>query len=180
MFGCCDCACGVQTTRLFFYRFFLFFACAIRLDFFFKGSGSHAHFCPTALFEHASDGPSRQPTDTEDHTMCTPCSDAHFVRATTACVSSPRDWAVSKGSHTQLDTVVSSTPPRLGAPFPWLRTCRNLDPRIGGDVFFGVTCPSSLRVATRVFPPRRAPVTAASQHLGLIQAQRNKHSSPSP
>ena len=38
--------------------------------------------------------------------------------ATIACVSSPRDWAVSKSSHMQQDMGISFSPPRPGAPFP--------------------------------------------------------------
>ena len=48
--------------------------------------------------------------------QCSPCSRAHFGRVATACVSSPRDWAVSIGSHMQHDTDVSKVPPNLGAP----------------------------------------------------------------
>ena len=33
--------------------------------------------------------------------QCGPCSDAIVGRATTACVSSPRDWAVSTSKHMQ-------------------------------------------------------------------------------
>ena len=43
-----------------------------------------------------------------------PCSHDHIGRATTACESSPRDWAVSTGSHMQQDMA----PPRPGAPSP--------------------------------------------------------------
>ena len=35
-----------------------------------------------------------------------------------ACVSSPRDWAVSFGSHRQQDVDISKAPPHLGAPLP--------------------------------------------------------------
>ena len=37
----------------------------------------------------------------------------------TACGSSPRDWAVSIGSHMQLVMVISQGLPRLGEPFPF-------------------------------------------------------------
>ena len=37
------------------------------------------------------------------HFVWNPCSDALLGRFTTACVSSPRDWAVSVGSHMQQD-----------------------------------------------------------------------------
>ena len=62
------------------------------------------------------DGPGSKPTDIGDHSVCTPCSRAHFGRVTTACVSSPRDWAVSIGSHMQQDMDISKAPPHLGAP----------------------------------------------------------------
>ena len=55
-----------------------------------KGSGSHFDFCPrpcsstcrwARLATHRRSGP---------HFVCIPCSHAHFGRATTACVSSPK------------------------------------------------------------------------------------------
>ena len=39
------------------------------------------------------DGQASQPIDTVDRTQRGPCSDAHFGRVPTACLSSPRDWS---------------------------------------------------------------------------------------
>ena len=63
------------------------------------------------------------PTDAKHYTLCvvralTP----PFGRAASACVSSPRDWIVSVGSHMQQDMDMSEAPPRPGAPLPRLRT----------------------------------------------------------
>ena len=44
-----------------------------------------------------------------------PCSHAPFSRVATTQVSSPRDRAVSTGSHMQRNMVMSLAPPRLGA-----------------------------------------------------------------
>ena len=54
------------------------------------------------------DGPGHPPTDAGDHTLCE-------IRAlmpsigliAPACVSSPRDWAVSEGSHMEQNTVIT-------------------------------------------------------------------------
>ena len=43
----------------------------------------------------------------EPHFVCIPCSRAHFCRGPTACGSSPKTWAVSKGSHMQQDMDMS-------------------------------------------------------------------------
>ena len=51
-------------------------------------------------------------------TPCGPCSRAHFGRLATACVSSPRDWTVSIGSHMQQNIDMFKAPPHLGAPIP--------------------------------------------------------------
>ena len=56
-------------------------------------------------------------------------SRAHFDRATTACVSSPRDWAVSVGSHMQQDMGISQAPPHPRAPFPWFDAVHFRKPR---------------------------------------------------
>ena len=70
---------------------------------------------PTSLFEHLS-------TDQEnhrrkkDHTQRSPCSLGPFASVATACVSSPRDWAVSISLHMQQDMVISLAPLHLGAP----------------------------------------------------------------
>ena len=82
------------------------------------------------------DGPSFPPTDAEDHTSVrSPCSRAHFGRAITACVSSPRHWAVSIGPHKQQDMDISKASSRLGAPFLLQNTVnvRNLDLQIGDN-----------------------------------------------
>ena len=82
-----------------------------------KGSGiSHSHV-PPSLFEHPSMGQARNPPTHGTTPVRSLCSHAHVGRVTTACVSSPRDWTVSIGSHMQPDTVISQAPPRLGVPF---------------------------------------------------------------
>ena len=50
-------------------------------------------------------------------------------RASTACVSSPKDWAVSTSSHMQQDADMCKAPPHLSALFPQLEKVhsRNLD-----------------------------------------------------
>ena len=64
-----------------------------------------------------------------DEVFClqsSPCSYALFGRVSTACVSSPGDWAaswaVSIASHTQQYVVISHAPPRPRAPFSALGT----------------------------------------------------------
>ena len=65
-----------------------------------KGSGSYLRsLLPTSSFEHLSMGPHNH-RHKKDHTQ-------PFGRVATACVSSPRDWAVSMGSHMQQNTVIS-------------------------------------------------------------------------
>ena len=75
-------------------------------------------------------------------------------RATTACVSWPRDWAVSIGSHRQLDIVISQTPPRLGAPI--FRLFNTVDTK---NLKWARICPqswlSSVPVATILRPAGR-------------------------
>ena len=97
---------------------FCLFAFAFSGVLFYKGSGSHAHFRPhpcsstyrwARLATHRHEGP---------HQECSPCSHAHSGRFTTACVSSPRDWAVSIGSHMQQDMDISTAPPHLGTLLP--------------------------------------------------------------
>ena len=71
------------------------------------------------------------------HFTCIPCSRAHFTLVPAACVPSPRDWAVSRGSHKQnndmanyrigsctkepsgrpLETAGHSAPASLSVPF---------------------------------------------------------------
>ena len=61
-------------------------------------------------------GQARNPSTQRDHTLCViRALVPTFGRATTACVSSPRDWAVSMGSHMQQDMGISQAPPHLGA-----------------------------------------------------------------
>ena len=45
----------------------------------------------------------------------------------TACVSSPRDWAVSVGSHMQQDVEMSLAPPHPGAPFHALEAVTSIE-----------------------------------------------------
>ena len=80
-----------------------------------NGSGSCFHFCPrpclntcrwARLATHRHIGP---------HSVCIPCSHAHLGRATTACVSSPRDWAISTSSHMKQNIDTSTAPPHVGA-----------------------------------------------------------------
>ena len=80
--------------------------------FYIKGLGSHVHVCPRPC-SSTRRWAGVQPTDTTGpRSACIPCSHAHLGRAPTACVSSPRDWAVSIGSHMQQDTDMSEAPPR--------------------------------------------------------------------
>ena len=67
-------------------------------------------WCPGFTFTSAHvlvpvlvDGLRFPPTDKRDHLVCSLCSRAHFGRVPTACVSSPRDGAVSTGAHMQQD-----------------------------------------------------------------------------
>ena len=67
--------------------FLSFFVCTLH-----QGSGSYVHISPRPCFEHLSMGQAcNAPTPRDaQHFVCSPCSRAHFGRATTACVSSPR------------------------------------------------------------------------------------------
>ena len=79
-----------------------------------KGRGLTFTFA-RVLVEHKSMGQAcNPPTKNGPHEVCSPCSRAHFGRVPTACVSSPRDRAVSTGSHMQ-DMDISKAPPHLGA-----------------------------------------------------------------
>ena len=62
----------------------------------------------------------RLPTRRHNGTTLCVCSRAYLGRVTTACVSSPRDWPVSIGSHMQQDMGTSKAPRHLGAPIPLL------------------------------------------------------------
>ena len=83
-----------------------------------QGVGELTFAFARVLVRARIDRPSQQPNDTEDHaTLRGPCSHAPFIRVPTACVSSPRDRAVSNGSHMQQDTGNTPAPPRLSALF---------------------------------------------------------------
>ena len=75
---------------------------------------------PRPCFKHLSMGQACNPPTPRDtqHSVCSPCSRAHFGRLPTACVSSPRDWTVHIGSHMQQDTCISPAPPHPCAPCP--------------------------------------------------------------
>ena len=80
---------------------------------FHKGSGLTFIFA-RVLVRALVVGSSFPPTDMKDHTLVrSPCSRAHFRCVTTEGVTSPRDWAVSIGSH------ISNAPPHLGALLPF-------------------------------------------------------------
>ena len=109
------------------------------------------------------DGPSFPLTDMKDHTpVRSPCSRAHFGRVTTACVSSPRDWAVSTGSHMQQGMDISQAPPHLGAPIPLFefRSRQKTTTQKFGDKNFGDNFPQDMAVlrtlCSACLTPRRA------------------------
>ena len=83
-----------------------------------------------------------------------PCSHAHIGRVRTACVSSPRDVAVSTGSHMQQDMDISKAPTHLSAPLPlfdpvYLRKPRHQKlAKVSPETQF-----SFVSVTTRVFRP---------------------------
>ena len=80
--------------------FHLYLACT--------GSGSHVHVSTRPCSRTYRLSKVLQPTDAVDHiTLRSPCSHAHFRRATPARVSSTRDWAVFIGSHMQQDIGIS-------------------------------------------------------------------------
>ena len=85
---------------------------------FHKGSRSHVYFCPrlcSITYRWAEDTP---PTDAEDKTLCVARALMPLLGlVATACMSSPRDWAVSVGSHMQQDVEMSLAPPHPVAPF---------------------------------------------------------------
>ena len=65
------------------------------------------------------------------HALCT--------RATTSCVSSPKDWAVHIGSHMQRKRVISLSTPRSGIPCGFAASLLEPDLPIG-DNFLVRTC----------------------------------------
>ena len=69
-----------------------------------QGVGVSHSLLPASLFEHMLMGQARNPPTLGDHSMCIPCSYAHFGRATTACVSSPKrlgclHWLAHAAGH---------------------------------------------------------------------------------
>ena len=81
-----------------------------------QGVGVLRSLLSSSSFEHTSMSPSID-RHSGPHSVCNPCSRAHFGRATTARVLSPCDWAVSMGSRMQQDMGISQAPRHLGAPF---------------------------------------------------------------
>ena len=100
-----------------------------------------------ALVRAPIDGPDLPPTDTWDHTtLWSRCSHAHIGPVATACVSSPKDWAVHISSHMQQDVGISLATQRLGIPFCRVGSLQTLDPQIGENL------PES-NLSPRVFRP---------------------------
>ena len=95
------------------FSFSFSFACLLL-----TGSGSYVHVCPCSYFEAML--PAHRHVGT--HTVRSPCSHAHFDRVSTACVSWPRDWAASGGTHIQQDMDTASALPCLCAPLSLLET----------------------------------------------------------
>ena len=110
-----------------------------------KGSGVLRSLLPASLFREPIDGPSVLPTDSSDHTtLRAPFSHAHIGPIATACVSSPRDWAVSTSSHMQQGIIIffGASTARLRDPFVRTAHRRYLDQ-------------SSECASTRVWRPAR-------------------------
>ena len=90
-------------SALFSHSFCLFlFACSPA-----QGVGVLRSLLPTSLDEQLSMGQARNPRDIGDHSVCTPCTRAHFGRVTTACVSSPKrlgclHWLAHAAGHEHL------------------------------------------------------------------------------
>ena len=81
---------------------------------FHKVSGSSLSPLPASLFEHTSIGQAHNRTTQRTTQRCeVRALMLPFIRVPTACVSLPRDWAVSNGSHMQQDTGNTPAPPRL-------------------------------------------------------------------
>ena len=73
-----------------------------------KGSGPRIHALPTFLFEHLSTGQvSTHPHGSPTHTLAQSVLSYTCGLVATACVSSPRDLAVSRGSHMQHNVLTS-------------------------------------------------------------------------
>ena len=83
-----------------------------------KVSGSYVHFCPRPCSEHLSMGQARNPPTHRTTIRVYPVLSCRlWPLYHRMCVSSPRDWAVSTGSHIQQDIVISKAPAHLGAQF---------------------------------------------------------------
>ena len=74
-------------------------------------SGSDVHVCPRFLLEFLSMAKLATHRHKSPRSVRNPCSHAHFGRFSTACVSSPRDWAV-------FIMVKSVAPPQQSELFP--------------------------------------------------------------
>ena len=112
---------------------------------------AHIHVCPRPCVSTCRWVKALLPTDTSGpRSVRSPCSYAPSDRATTARVSSPRDWAVCIGSHVQQNMDISKPPSRLGAPFPVQRAETSM---FKLATIFLQTQPSSVRVAPRVQRP---------------------------
>ena len=86
--------------------------------------------------------------------MCGPCSRAHFGCVPTACVSSPRDWAVSIGSHMQQNMDISfgaSTPRRTASCVSQRSRLKTTTQKLA--IVSPETQLSFVSVTTRVFRP---------------------------
>ena len=75
----------------------------------------HIHTCPRPCSSTCRWARLATHRHTGTTQLRSPCSHAHFGRATAACVSSPRDRAVSVGSHMQQDKTMYLVYPRLRA-----------------------------------------------------------------
>ena len=109
----------------------------------------------------------------ELHFTCIPCSHSHCTVVPTACVSSPMDWAVSRGSHKQNDDMANyrmgscteepsglseetarhSAPASLPLPFriapfvaPFSRWCSNCVPTVSSLCAVSLLLPRMLMV----------------------------------
>ena len=157
-----------------FSLFFFFFFLPVR---FHKGSGSHVHFCPRPCSSTHRMGQALHPP-TPWTTHCAICALVPLSRVTNACVSSPRDWAVSIGSHVQLDRVISLAPSRLGAPLFHLFKTVDKETRKKA-IICPQAWPSSDPVVTRVLRPAGCHFLGTfmfSQHafhFGFIRASRH-------